>query len=293
MSILINRDTKVLVQAITGKSGSLQTKALLDFGTDVVAGTSPGKDGQEVWGVPVYSFVKDAKKEKEFDTVISFVPPAFAKDSCFEAIDAGIKLLVLTTEEIPAHDVVEIIEYAKNHNTLLVGPGCAGIIAPGICKVGAHPVRFFKEGTVGVVSKSGALSYEVGKTLSDNNIGQSTVVAIGGGPLWGFTQRDAVEMFEKDPETDIIVLLGEIGGGSEEEAAAYIKAAVKKPVVSLIVGRNAPKGKSLGHAGAIVSGNTGTAETKIKALEDAGAIVTKSPVQLVEAIKKCREESRR
>jgi len=221
------------------------------------------------------------------------VPPAFAKDSCFEAIDAGIRLLVLTTEEIPLHDVVEIIEYAKNHDTILVGPGCAGIIAPGICKVGAHPVRFFKEGKVGVVSKSGALSYEVGKTLSDNNIGQSIVVAIGGGPLWGFTQRDAVEMFEKDPETDIIVLLGEIGGSSEEDAAAYIKAAVKKPVVSLIVGRNAPEGKSLGHAGAIVSGNTGTAGTKIKALQDAGVIVTKSPVELVDAIKKCREESRR
>ncbi|MHC1720732.1 MAG: succinate--CoA ligase subunit alpha [Clostridiaceae bacterium] len=293
MSILINHGTKVLVQAITGNSGSLQTQVMLDYGTNIVAGTSPGKGGREVCGVPVYNYVKEAKAEKEFDTVISFVPPAYAKDSCFEAIDAGIRLLVLTTEEIPAHDVVEIIEYAKNHDTLLVGPGCAGIIAPGICKVGSHPARFFMQGSVGVVSKSGALSYEVGKTLSDNKIGQSTVIALGGGPLWGFSQKDAVEFFEKDPETDVIVLLGEIGGSSEEEAAAYIKSAVKKPVVALIVGRNAPEGKSLGHAGAIVSGNTGTAATKIKALQDAGAIVTKSPAELVEAVKKFREQGRR
>ena len=285
MSILINKDTKVLVQGITGKSGSLQTKAMLDAGTNIVAGVTPGKGGQEVYGIPVYNFVAEAKAQHDFDAVICFVPPRVAKDSCFEAIDAGVKLLVLTTEEIALHDVVEIIAYAKAHGTTLIGPGCAGVIAPGVCKVGAHPIRFFQKGNVGIVSKSGALSYEIGKTLTDNGIGQSSVVAIGGGPIWGFSQRDAVELYEKDPETKAIVLLGEIGGGSEEAAAAYIKAHVTKPVVSLIVGRNAPTGKSLGHAGAIVSGNVGTAATKIAALEDAGVHVVKNPVELVEQVR--------
>ena len=183
-------------------------------------------------------------------------------------------------------DVVEIIAYAKAHGTTLIGPGCAGVIVPEVCKVGAHPVRFFRKGKVGIVSKSGALSYEIGKTLSDRGIGQSAVVAIGGGPIWGFTQRDAIALYEKDPDTEVIVLLGEIGGGSEEAAAAYIKANVTKPVVSLIVGRNAPAGKSLGHAGAIVSGNVGTAATKIAALQDAGVYVVKSPMELVEQISK-------
>ena len=290
MSILINKDTKVLVQGITGKSGSLQTQVMLEAGTNIVAGVTPGKAGQTVCGIPVYSYIKDAKAEHDFDTVISFVPPKAAKESCYEAIDAGIKLLVLTTEEIPMEDVVAIIQYAKQHDTILVGPGCAGVIAPGICKVGAHPVRFFKPGHVGVVSKSGALSYEIGKTLSDAGIGQSSVVAIGGGPLWGFMQKDAIALYEKDPETKVIVLLGEIGGSSEEEAAAYIKKYVTKPVVALIVGRNAPKGKSLGHAGAIVSRNTGTASGKIEALNDPGAIVVKSPVELVSAVRKCMQE---
>ena len=285
MAILIGKETKVLVQAITGKSGSLQTKVMLDAGTKIVAGVTPGKGGQEVHGVPVYDYISEAKKEHDFDTVISFVPPAAAKDSCFEAIDAGIRLLVLTTEEIALQDVVEIIAYAKAHGTTLVGPGCAGVIAPGTCKVGAHPVRVFGPGQVGVVSKSGALSYEIGKTLTDNGIGQSGVVAIGGGPIWGFTQRDAIELYEEDPDTKVIVLLGEIGGGSEEEAAAYIKAHVTKPVVSLIVGRNAPQGKSLGHAGAIVSGNVGTAKTKIEALQDAGVHVVKNPVEMVKVIR--------
>ena len=259
MSILINKDTKVLVQAITGNSGRLQTKAMLDAGTNIVAGVTPGKGGQEVFGIPVYNYVSEARKEHDFNAVICFVPPAGAKDSCFEAIDAGIDLLVLTTEEMALADVTEVIAYAKAHNTTLIGPGCAGVIAPGVCKVGAHPIRFFKKGNVGVVSKSGALSYEIGKTLSDAGIGQSSVVAI--------------------------------GGGSEEAAAAYIKAHVTKPVVALIVGRNAPTGKSLGHAGAIVSGNVGTAATKIQALTDAGAHVVKNPRQLVETVRELLEKA--
>lgn len=285
MSILIGGDTKVLVQGITGRSGTLQTKAMLEAGTNIVAGVTPGKGGQISNGVPVYNFVAEAKANHEFDTVISFVPPMGARDSSIEAMDAGISLLVLTTENIPQHDIVEIIGYAKAKGVHLVGPGCAGVISPGACKVGSHPTRFFKEGSVGIVSKSGALSYEIGKTLSDAGIGQSTVVAIGGGPLFGFTQRDAVELFAADPDTKVIVLLGEIGGGLEEEAAAYIGQHVNKPVVALIVGRGAPEGKSLGHAGAIVSGNVGTAATKIGALTKAGAKVVGSPRALVEAVK--------
>lgn len=280
MAILINKYSKVLVLAITGKSGMLQTKAMLDAGTNIVAGVTPGKGGQTVHGVPVYDYVSEARAKHDFDTAICFVPPAAAKDSCFEAIDAGVKLLVLTTEEMELNDAVEVIEYARAHGTVLLGPGCAGVLAPGKAKVGAHPVRFFKKGRVGIVSKSGALSYEIGKTLSDAGIGQSTVVAIGGGPLWGFTQKDAVKLYSEDPETDVIVLLGEIGGSSEEDAAAWIKDNCKKPVVSLIVGRNAPAGKSLGHAGAIVSGNVGTAKTKIDALTGAGVHVVYSPREL-------------
>ena len=181
---------------------------MLDAGTDIVAGVTPGKGGQEVYGVPVYNFVSEAAAEHEFDTAICFVPPFAAKDSCYEAIDAGVGLVVLTTEEMELNDSVEIIEYAHAHGATLVGPGCAGVLAPEECKVGAHPIRFFKKGHVGVVSKSGALSYEIGKTLSDAGIGQSTIVAIGGGPLWGFTQADAVKLFDADPETKVIVLLG-------------------------------------------------------------------------------------
>ncbi len=284
MSILINENTRVAVLGITGGSGSLQTKAMLDMGTNIVAGVTPGKGGREVHGVPVYDYVAEAAREHAFNAAISFVPPAFCKDSCYEAIDSGIELLVLTTEELALQDVVEILAYAKAHGVTVVGPGCAGVIAPGKSKVGSHPARFFKPGRVGVISKSGALSYEIGKTLSDAGIGQSTVVAIGGGPIWGFTQKDAVALYEKDPETDVIVLLGEIGGNSEENAAAYIKAHVTKPVVALIVGCNAPVGRSLGHAGAIVSGNAGTAATKIAALKDAGAHVVSSPKEMIRVV---------
>ena len=288
MSILINRDTKVLVQAITGKSGVLQTKAMKAYGTQVVAGVTPGKAGLTVEGVPVYDFIADALKEHEVDVVISFVPPPFAKDSCFEVINSGIKFLIITTEGIPDHDVVEILTYAKAKGTRILGPGTAGIIAPGKCKVGAHPGIFYTEGKVGVVSKSGALSYEVGKTLTENGIGQSTVIAISGGPIWGLTQTDAIELFQQDEETDIIVLLGEIGGSMEEEAAEFIAAHVNKPVISMIVGRAAPEGKSLGHAGAIIQGSKGTAKSKIETLLAAGVHIAKNPEEIVELIKKIR-----
>lgn len=289
MAILISSQSRVMVQGITGKSGAMQTKTMLDAGTNIVAGVTPGKGGQVVHGVPVFDSAAEAQAAVGFDTAICFVPPRSAKDSVIEVVDAGAKLLVLTTEEIPAHDVASLLAYAKDHGTTVVGPGCSGIIAPGVCKVGSHPVRFFQKGNVGVVSKSGALSYEVGKTLSEAGIGQSSVIGLGGGPVWGFTQRDAVEAYANDPQTKAIVLLGEIGGSSEEEAAAWIAAHCKKPVVSLIVGQRAPEGRSLGHAGAIIHGKTGTASSKIEALTRAGVHVVNSPDELVQTVRQLLE----
>ncbi|MDD2452741.1 MAG: succinate--CoA ligase subunit alpha [Synergistales bacterium] len=286
MAVLVDRNTRVIVQGITGKSGILQTKSLIDYGTAVVAGVTPGKAGTAVEGVPVFNSVADAMKETDPNAAISFVPPMFAKDAAMEAMEAGIKLLVLTMEGIPKHDVLDILSYASGRGVCVLGPGTAGVISPGKCKLGAHPARMFREGRVGVVSKSGALSYEVGKTLTDAGIGQSTVVALGGGPIWGTTQRDVVELFNADPETEIIVLLGEIGGSTEIAAAEYIAESVRKPVVSLIVGRSAPEGKSLGHAGAIIRGNKGTAASKMEALEKAGALLATTPAQVVELIRK-------
>lgn len=293
MSILINKDSKVLVQGITGKSGRMQTALMIQSGTNVVAGVTPGKGGQEVGGVPVYNTVREAAEHHSFDTVVCLVPPAAAKSCCMEAAEAQVKLFILCTEQIPMHDVAQIIACARRSGMTLIGPGCSGVIVPEVCKVGSHPVRFFKHGCVGVVSKSGALSYEAGKTLTDAHIGQSTVVGIGGGPCFGFTQRDAVELYEKDPETRVIVLLGEIGGNLEEEAAAFIKQQVSKPVVALIVGRNAPQGRSLGHAGAIVNGDFGTAASKIRALRDAGVQIAASPDELVQLVKTALQQAER
>lgn len=284
MGILINRDSGILVQGITGKSGRLQTQLMIESGSRIVAGVTPGKGGQSVCGVPVYNTVAEAKQEHEFDTAICFVPPAAVKSCCFEAMDAGVRLYILCTEQVPMQDVSQILAYAKRCGTTLIGPGCSGVIVPGKCKAGSHPVQFFQPGNVGVVSKSGALSYEAGMTLTEAHIGQSSVVGIGGGPCFGFTQRDAVECYEDDPDTKIIVLLGEIGGKLEEQAAQYIKQNVTKPVIALIVGRNAPRGKSLGHAGAIISGDYGTADSKIHALKDAGVIVVSTPQELADTV---------
>ena len=286
MSILINKNTKVLVLGITGKSGKLQTEIMKRYGTNIVAGVTPGKGGKEVEGIPVYDFVKEAVNNHDINAAISFVPPPYAKDSCIEVIENSIKFLILTTEQIPEHDVVEIIKYAENKGARILGPGSAGLISPGKCKLGVHPPNMFKEGHIGVVSKSGALSYEVGKTLTENRIGQSTVVAIGGGPYWGLMQLNILELFEEDDETDIIILLGEIGGTMEEETAKFIKKEVDKPVISLIVGSSAPKGKSLGHAGAIIEGDLGTAKTKINALREAGAYIANNPEDIVELVNK-------
>ena len=286
MSILINKNTKVLVLGITGKSGRLQTEIMKKYGTDIVAGVTPGKGGKEVEGIPVYDFVKEAVNNHDINAAISFVPPPYAKDSCIEVIENSIKFLILTTEQIPEHDVVEIIKYAENKGARILGPGAAGLISPGKCKLGVHPPNMFKEGHIGVVSKSGALSYEVGKTLTENGIGQSTAVAIGGGPFWGLAQLNIIELFQDDDGTEIIVLLGEIGGTMEEEVAKFIKEKVNKPVIALIVGKSAPKGKSLGHAGAIIEGDLGTAKSKINALKEAGAYIANNPEDIVELVNK-------
>lgn len=288
MSILINKNTKVLVLGITGKSGRLQTEIMKRYGTNIVAGVTPGKGGKEVEGIPVYDFVKEAVNNHDINAAISFVPPPYAKDSCIEVIENSIKFLILTTEQIPEHDVVEIIKYAENKGAKILGPGSAGLISPGKCKLGVHPPNMFKEGHIGVVSKSGALSYEVGKTLTENGIGQSTVVAIGGGPFWGLTQLNIIELFQDDDGTEIIVLLGEIGGTMEEEAAKFIKEKVNKPIIALIVGKSAPQGKSLGHAGAIIEGNLGTAKSKINALREAGTYIAKNHMDIVEQIRKIK-----
>ena len=286
MSILIDKNTKVLVLGITGKSGRLQTEIMKKYGTNIAAGVTPGKGGSEVGGIPVYDFVKEAIDNHDINAAISFVPPSYCKDSCLEAIENNIKLLVISTEGIPEHDVVEILKFAENKGTRILGPGSAGLISPGKCKLGVHPPQLYTKGHIGIVSKSGALSYEVGKTLTESEIGQSMVVALGGGPFWGLTQSNILELFEKDDETDTIVLLGEIGGTMEEEAAKLIKEKIHKPVIALIVGKSAPKGKSLGHAGAIIEGNLGTAESKINALREAGVLVAKNHMEIVKLIKK-------
>ena len=284
MAILIDENTRVLVQGITGRVGSFQTKIMLEYGTKIVAGVTPGKGGTEIHGIPVYDFIEEALRDHEVNAAISFVPARFAKDAAIEAIDNGIPFLVLTAEGIPDHDVITILNYAAAKGTTVLGPDTPGLVSPGKCKLGVHPNRVLKEGHVGVVSKSGALSYEVCRVLVEHGIGQSTVVGIGGGPLWGMSQKDVLKMFQADPETEVVVLLGEVGGTMEQEAAAFIERGMDKPVISLIVGRAAPKGAQMGHAGAIIEGEEGTAQSKIKALKKAGATVVSSPSQIPQII---------
>ena len=285
MCILVDEDTRVIVQGITGTVGSFQTKVMLDYGTKVVAGVTPGKGGQEIYGVPVYDLVEEAVEEHGGDTAISFVPGPFAADGALESIEAGLGLIVVMAEGVPLLDVMRVMNLAAERGISIIGPDTAGIISPGKCKVGVHPHKLFKEGNIGVISKSGALSYEVSKALSEAGIGQSTVIGIGGGPMWSLTQVDAFEMFQSDDETEGIVLLGEIGGAMEEEAAEYISYSVSKPVVALIVGRHAPEGERMGHAGAIIHHGRGLAEGKIKALRAAGAHVVKGPREIPPLIK--------
>jgi succinyl-CoA synthetase alpha subunit len=281
---LVDKDTKVVVQGITGTVGSFQSKIMAEYGTDIVAGVTPGKGGQSIYGVPVYDLVEEAVGEHGGDASILFVPGPYAADAALEAIEAGLGLVVITAEGVPLLDLMKVLNRAEEKGVGVIGPDTAGLISPGVCKVGVHPHRLFKRGSIGVVSKSGALSYEVSKTLTEGGWGQSTVIGIGGGPMWGFTQVDALEKFESDEGTDAIVLLGEIGGSMEVDAANYIKENVSKPVVSLIVGRHAPEGERMGHAGAIIEGGVGSAGEKIKALRGAGVSVVMEPREIPVAL---------
>ena len=280
MCILVDRETRVIVQGITGMVGSFQSKVMLDYGTNLVAGVTPGKGGEQVHGIPVYDLVEEAMEEHGGDVVLSFVPGPFSADAAMESIQAGLKLVIMTAEGVPLYDVMRVMKLAAEKNVRIIGPDTAGVISPGRSKAGVHPNKLFREGNVGVVSKSGALSYEVSKALTEAGLGQSTVVGIGGGPMWGFTQVDALKLFQEDEGTKAIVLLGEIGGTMEEEAADYIKKNVTKPVVSLIVGRHAPKGERMGHAGAIIQRGKGLAEDKLNVLRTAGVHVVKGPREI-------------
>lgn len=282
MAILIDESTRVLIQGITGTVGSFQTKIMQEYGTNVVAGVTPGKGGREVHDIPVYDFVEEAAAQYEIDAAFGFVPARSAKDAAIEAIEAGIPLVVLTAEGVPDQDMLTVIHYAATKGTTVVGPDTPGLVSPGKCKLGVHPNRVLSEGHVGVLSKSGALSYEVCKTLTEHGIGQSMIVGIGGGPFWGLSQEAVLRMFQEDPETKAVVLLGEVGGTMEQEAAAFIEKYMDKPVIALIVGRAAPAGAQMGHAGAIIEGQEGTAASKIKALEDAGALIAYRPSEIPE-----------
>ncbi len=283
MTIIINEKTRVLVQGITGREGRFHTERMLAYGTKILAGVTPGKGGQKVHGVPVYNSVVEAlDKHPEINTSIVFVPAKFACDAIYEAIDAGIKTIVVITEGIPLHEELKLINYARSKGVIIIGPNTPGIIAPRIkIKVGIMPERPFKPGNIGMVSRSGTLTYEIAEILSREGFGQSTVIGIGGDPITGLDFIDVVSMFEKDPETKGIVVIGEIGGDAEERLAEYIKQGhVKKPIIAYIAGKTAPPGKRMGHAGAIITMGKGSAESKINALKSAGVEVAVTPMQV-------------
>ena len=282
MAIFVDDATKVVVQGITGRDGGFHTREMLDYGTKIVAGVTPGRGGQKFDDkVPVYDTVKEAVAEHGVNTSVIFVPPFGAAGAIYEAADAGCKLIVCITEGVPTVDMVKVMPFLQERGVRLIGPNCPGMLAPGIAKLGILPAAIVKEGPVGLVSRSGTLTYEVVYQLSAAGLGQTTCLGIGGDPVIGTTFLDAIKAFNEDPKTEAFVMIGEIGGDAEEQAAEYIKAHVKKPVVSFIAGRTAPPGKRMGHAGAIVSGGTGTAAEKMKALEAAGIPVAQRPVDIV------------
>jgi succinyl-CoA synthetase alpha subunit len=285
MSVLVDADTRVVVQGITGGEGKFHTEQMLDYGTNVVAGAVPGKGGQEVAGVPVFDTVDQAVEETDADASVVFVPPAFAGDALFEALDTDLDLVVAITEGIPTQDMAKVYKRLSEVDTRLVGPNCPGVITPGESKLGILPGNIFESGPVGLVSRSGTLTYQVVSNLTERGLGQTTAIGIGGDPIIGTDFVDALELFDADPDTEAVVMCGEIGGEDEEEAAAYIDAHVDTPVVSFIAGRTAPPGKRMGHAGAIVSGSgTGTAQSKIDALSDAGVPVGDTPDEVAETV---------
>jgi succinyl-CoA synthetase alpha subunit len=273
VSILVGNDTRLLVQGITGREGSFHTQQMVEYGTNVVAGVTPGKAGQEVHGVPVFNTVEDAVRETGANASVIYVPARFSVDAIYEAVDNGIEVVVCITEGVPVNDMVPVYHHVKQKGAVLIGPNCPGVTSPGQAKVGIIPGFIHEPGRVGVVSRSGTLTYEVVDALTKAGLGQSTVVGIGGDPIIGTSFTDVLEMFQNDPDTDAIVMIGEIGGDDEERAAAFIKENVTKPMAGFIAGRTAPEGKRMGHAGAIISGGAGTAQGKIEALEAAGVAV--------------------
>jgi len=285
MSVLVDDDTRVIVQGITGGEGNFHAEQMIEYGTNVVAGAVPGKGGQEVHGVPVYDTVDRAAREEDADASVVFVPPAFAADAVFEALDAPVDLVVAITEGIPTQDMSKVYKRLGEVDTRLIGPNCPGIITPGEAKLGILPGNIFESGDVGLVSRSGTLTYQVVDNLTSRGIGQTTAIGIGGDPIIGTDFIDALELFESDPDTEAVVMCGEIGGEDEEEAARYIAEHMDTPVAGFIAGRTAPPGKRMGHAGAIVSGSgTGTAESKINALNDAGVPVGNTPDEVAEYV---------
>jgi len=280
MSILINKNTRLIVQGITGRDGSFHASKMKEYGTNVVGGTSPGKAGQEVAGIPVFNTVRDAVEATNANTSVIFVPAAFAKDAMLEAADAGIKLIICITEGVPTLDVVEAYRYIQIKGAQLIGPNCPGLISPAESMVGIMPTNIFKKGHTGVISRSGTLTYQVVAALTAEGLGQSSAIGVGGDPIVGLYFQELLEMFQNDPETDSIAIIGEIGGDAEERAAEYIKQYVTKPVVAFISGREAPKGKQMGHAGAIISSSSGTAAEKVAAFEAAGIPVARETYEI-------------
>lgn len=284
LSILVNKDTRLLVQGITGKEGTFHTGQMVEYGTNVVAGVTPGKGGQSHEGIPVFNTVQEAVSETGANAAVIYVPPAFAADAIMESAAAGVPLVVAITEGIPVADMVRVKEFLDDRDsTRLIGPNCPGIIAPGKCKIGIMPGHIHKEGRVGVVSRSGTLTYEAVGQLTALGLGQSAALGIGGDPIVGTDHTDALRLFEADEETDAIVMIGEIGGTAEEEAAEYASKHVSKPIVAFIAGQTAPPGRRMGHAGAIISGGKGTASEKMKALREAGIRVVESPADIGKA----------
>jgi succinyl-CoA synthetase alpha subunit len=285
LSVLVDKNTRLVVQGITGKEGTFHTKQMVEYGTNVVGGVTPGKGGTTHEGIPVFNTVADAVREAGANASVIYVPPPFAADAIMEAADALLPLVVCITEGIPALDMVKVHEYLSSRETRLIGPNCPGIISPGKCKIGIMPGHIHKEGRIGVVSRSGTLTYEAVGQLTALGLGQSTAIGIGGDPIIGTTHTDALSLFQADDETDAIVMIGEIGGTAEEDAAAFAKENVTKPIVAFIAGQTAPPGRRMGHAGAIIAGGKGTAAEKMNALEAAGIRVVKSPADIGQAIK--------
>jgi len=284
VAILVDTGTRLVVQGITGREGSFHATRNKDYGTNVVAGVTPGKGGEEVAGIPVFDSVRDAVAETGANTAMVFVPARFAADAIYEAVDAGIGTVVCVTEGIPAHDMLTVYNWIRPHGVAMIGPNCPGALSPGKANVGIIPAEIFREGAVGLVSRSGTLTYQIGHELTQLGIGQSTIVGIGGDPVVGSSFVDILARFEADPETELVVMVGEIGGAEEEKAAAFIEAEMTKPVVAYIAGFTAPPGKTMGHAGAIISGSSGTAQAKKEALEAHGVRVGTNPTEVAQLV---------